>query len=233
MEIKILELIAGAKKAIGLTVIIDVFRAFSTACYAFRNGAEKIFPIGDIELAYQLKKEHPDFILMGERGGIMQPGFDYGNSPSRIEHVNFSGVTIVQTTSAGTQGFANARNADEMITGSFVNANAIINYIKRKNPPIVSLVSMGTAGKTPNDEDRLLAEYLKGTLEGNSVDFNKIKEHLKNYDSARKFFDPNIEWAPVEDFELCMNLNAVDFVLRAQKCDGNLICLKKVFVEQD
>ena len=33
MEIRILELIEGAKKAEGLTVIIDVFRAFSLECY--------------------------------------------------------------------------------------------------------------------------------------------------------------------------------------------------------
>ena len=161
----------------------------------------------------------------------MQPGFDYGNSPSRIEHIDFSGATIVQTTSAGTQGFANARNADEMISGSFVNADAIVKYIREKNPPVVSLVSMGTAGKTPNDEDRLLAEYLKNKLRGHSVDFIKMKEHLKTYESARKFFDPNIDWAPEHDFELCMKLNAVDFILRAEKCDGNLICLKKVHPE--
>lgn len=232
MEIKMLELIEGAKQATGLTVIIDVFRAFSTACYVFRNGAEKIFPIGDIELAYQLKKEHPDYILMGERGGIMQPGFDYGNSPTRIEHVDFSGLTIVQTTSAGTQGFANAHKADEMISGSFVNAGAIVKYIKRKKPAVVSLVSMGSAGTVPNDEDRLLAEYLKSQLSGNSVDFTKIKDHLRNYDSARKFFDPTIEWAPEKDFELCMNLNAVDFILRAEKFDDNLICLKKVATDR-
>ncbi len=49
MEIKILHLINGAKQAKGLAVIIDVFRAFSTACYVFGNGAKKIIPIGDIE----------------------------------------------------------------------------------------------------------------------------------------------------------------------------------------
>jgi 2-phosphosulfolactate phosphatase len=34
MEIEILEFAEGARKARGLTVIIDVFRAFSVACYA-------------------------------------------------------------------------------------------------------------------------------------------------------------------------------------------------------
>ena len=100
MKIEILHLVEGARKAQGLAVVIDVFRAFSTACYAVRNGAEQIIPVGDLKLAYQLKKENPSFVLMGERGGKIQPGFDYGNSPAQIEKVSFSGKTIVQTTSA-------------------------------------------------------------------------------------------------------------------------------------
>ena len=49
MQIEILHLIEGAKQAHGLVVIIDVFRAFSTACYAVRNGAAEIIPVGDGE----------------------------------------------------------------------------------------------------------------------------------------------------------------------------------------
>ena len=94
MDIDILHLIEGAKQARGLAVIIDVFRAFTTACYAVRNGAVGIIPVGDADLAYQLKKENPDYILMGERQGKKLPGFDYGNSPTEIETVEFSGKRI-------------------------------------------------------------------------------------------------------------------------------------------
>ena len=41
--------------------------------------------------------------------------------------------TIIHTTSAGTQGIANAINAEEILTGSLVNAKAIAEYIKRNN----------------------------------------------------------------------------------------------------
>ena len=58
MQIEILHLIEGAKQARGLAVIIDVFRAFSTTCYAVRNGAAKIIPVGDVDLAYRLKEDH-------------------------------------------------------------------------------------------------------------------------------------------------------------------------------
>ena len=85
MNIKILQLIEGARKAEGLTVIIDVFRAFSVACYVFNNGAEKIIPVGSLETAYALKEENGEFILMGERKGKILPGFDYGNSPAHVQ----------------------------------------------------------------------------------------------------------------------------------------------------
>ena len=93
MHIDILDLIEGAKQARGLTVIIDVFRAFSTACYVVRNGARQIIPVGDVDLAYKLREENPDYILMGERKGKMLAGFDYGNSPADIQNVDFSGKT--------------------------------------------------------------------------------------------------------------------------------------------
>ena len=145
MNVNILQLLDGARQAVGLTVIIDVFRAFSTACYVFGNGAERIIPVGGLELAYRLKREHPDYLLIGERGGERPPGFEYGNSPSEVEQVDFTGHQVIQTTSAGTQGIANATQADEMITGSFCNAGAIARYIRRRQPDEVSLVCMGAA----------------------------------------------------------------------------------------
>ena len=61
---------------------------------------------------------------MGERKGKKLPGFDYGNSPTEIQTIDFSGRIVIQITSAGTQGFANAKDADEVISGSLVNAEA-------------------------------------------------------------------------------------------------------------
>lgn len=132
MKIQILQQLEGAKQAKGLAVIIDVFRAFTTECFFIANGAKEIFAVGDEKIAYALKKEHPDYILAGERKEVMLPGFDYGNSPAKIEKIDFTNKTIVHTTSAGTQGIANASYAEEIITGSFVNASAIAQYINQK-----------------------------------------------------------------------------------------------------
>src|SRR5690606_39001324 len=135
----------------GLTVIIDVFRAFSTACYAFAAGAARIIPVAMMDEAFSLKAQHAEYILMGGRNEIKPPGFDYGNSPSQLPEEGLHGKIIVHTTSSGTQGIAAANNASEIITGSFVNAGAIINYILSRKPKDVSLVCMGYACEYPTD----------------------------------------------------------------------------------
>ena len=229
MHIDILDLIEGAKQARGLTVIIDVFRAFSTACYVVRNGAEEIIPVGDVELAYNLKEKNPDYVLMGERQGKMLPGFDFGNSPTDIQAVDFSGKTVIQTTSAGTQGFANAKDADELITGSFVNAEAVAAYIKKKSPGKVSLVCMGTWAVKPNDEDTLCAEYIAGRLNNRKLDKKEIYRRLKESKTARIFFDPAVTWAPETDFDLCLDIGLCDFVLKAERMTDDLLVLKPTY----
>lgn len=217
MNIKILHLLEGAGEARGLTVIIDVFRAFSTACYAFDSGAEKILPVALIDEAFRLKEQNAGYLLMGERNEIKPEGFDYGNSPSQLPTKGLEGKTIVHTTSSGTQGIAAATKASEIITGSFVNAGAIIKYIRSKNPVQVSLVCMGYACEYPTDEDTLCAEYIRSKLLELPSGFNEMVEIIRNGSGAR-FFDPSKQdWAPREDFELCLNLNRFNFVLKVEQ----------------
>ena len=237
MEIQILQLLDGAREARGLTVIIDVFRAFSTACYACYSGAEKIIPVGSIELAYRLKEQNPGFILLGERNEQKPEGFDFGNSPSQLVAEKIAGKTLVHTTSSGTQGIANARNSDEIITGSFVNAGAIVRYIRQQNPAVVSLVCMGYACEYPTDEDTLCAEWIKNELETppnlpskgeeESKRFGEMVEIIRAGSGARFFDAEKQSWSPQADFGLCLNLNRFDFVLKMEK-ENELNYLRKI-----
>lgn len=227
MKIEILQLLEGAKAAKGLTVIIDVFRAFSTACYATNKGIEKIYPVGDIQLAYNIKKDHPEYILVGERNEQKPEGFDFGNSPKLLLQTEITATTMVHTTSSGTQGIANATQANEIITGSFVNAGAIIKYIKQKQPKNVSLVCMGYACEYPTTEDTLCAEYIKNELEGKQNDLEKMVATIKKTDGARFFDLSKQSWSPQEDFYLCLDLNRFDFVLKVEQ-EGDLNYLRKI-----
>jgi 2-phosphosulfolactate phosphatase len=216
MKINILHLTDGAREARGLAVIIDVFRAFTTACFIYGNNADRIIPVGDLDLAYSLQKSNPGSVLIGERQGKILPGFDYGNSPTQVRDVDFRGKTVILTTSAGTQGIVNAAGAEEVITGSFVNAGAIITYIRNRRPSELSLVCMGFEALRPTEEDTLLAEYIKAEVEGRSVDLQAGRDLIRRT-SGRRFFDPaNHESEPSSDFDLCLELDRFDFVLRVE-----------------
>ena len=222
MQIQILHLLEGAREAKGLTVVIDVFRAFSVACYISNNGAERIIPVADIAEAYRLKREIPYSILIGERNERVPEGFDFGNCPTHLLHVDFTGKTVIHTTSAGTQGLVNARQAKERITGSFVNAQAIVRYIKSKQPDSVSLVCMGYSMKHPTEEDTLCAEYIRSCLENAPLDFNEIKETIGKTSAKRLFLPENQSFSPSTDFDLCTDLGRFNFVLKVEEANNRL-----------
>ena len=226
MKISILQQVSGARKARGLTVIIDVFRAFTVEAWLSENGARRIMPVGDIQTAFDYREGHPGTLLCGERGGRMVEGFDLGNSPARASQMDLTGKTVVHTTSAGTQGIANARFAQEILGGALVNAKAIAEYIRMKDPAEVSLVCMGLNGTQPTDEDTLCARYMMSLLENQPLrDMEKQMENLKRTSGA-KFFDPaQQDVFPEADFHLCVELDRFDFVLRYDPETG---CMQRV-----
>ena len=227
MTIQILQLLDGAKAATGTTVIIDVFRAFSVEACLFAKGAERIHPIGSSDQAYRLKEQHPDWLLAGERGGKILPGFDTGNSPSQLEGLDAVGKTVVHTTSAGTQGIANAVNATEILGASLLNAKATAEYIRRSGAQDVSLVCMGLAALEPTEEDTLCAEYIKSLLEGTSIDMPARIAALK-FTSGAKFFDPaQAEVFPEADFHICTQVDKFDFALRLRRSADGLDYMEK------
>ncbi len=224
MKINILHLIEGAKQAEGLTVIIDVFRAFSLECYLYDMGVNEIRPIGSVEDAFALREEMPDSVLIGERYGKKCEGFDFGNSPSTVLPEAVKGKIILHTTSAGTQGIVNATRATEIITGSLVNAKAVAAYIKKKQPETVSLVCMGNAGVRPAAEDELCAAYIKSLVEGKAFpDFEQRVADLQMH-GGEHFFDENRqEIYPEEDFWMCVKYDKFPFVIRIEKDECGFI----------
>ena len=122
MKINILQLEEGAEKAEGVTVIIDVFRAFSLEAILLANGASEIVCCYQQEQARKLHDMHADWVLIGERDGEKLPGFDYGNSPSAVRQLSFAGKTVIHTTTNGTRGLAAAVKADILLAASLLNA---------------------------------------------------------------------------------------------------------------
>ncbi|MGM0498836.1 MAG: 2-phosphosulfolactate phosphatase [Bacillota bacterium] len=228
MKIKNLKFLKGAKKAKGLTVIVDVFRAYTTAAYLFDRQADKIFIVSKIETAKKLKNELDSPVLIGERKGIKLADFDYNNSPYFISQHDFSGKEIVLSTSAGTKGIIKAAGADEIITGSFVNIAAAAKYIKNKKADIISIVAMGNNGITEADEDNLYVQELNKLLENKEIlSQDEIKNRLRTPAGDRFFVESTQTEMPKEDFEYCLKINKFNFVIKAVKIAEDIYQLKK------
>ncbi len=209
MDVKSYSCLDGAKKATGVAVVIDVFRASNTIIACLNKGAEYILPVGDLNDAYKLKEERPDHLLFGERDGLPPKGFDYGNSPAETLKLDLLGKKIILTTSAGSQGIVNAVNAEEILIGSFGNASAIVNYIKKVNPKNVSLLAMGNNAREIATEDEECASYIKSLLENKTKqDMKKIRSRMLASDGANRLRRLNQE----DDLKICLEVDTYNIV---------------------
>ena len=223
MDITVSSLIEGARSASGITVIIDVFRCFTTEAIAFEKGAKKIILVAEIEEAFDLKADGVGDILMGEVGGKKPEGFDYGNSPFELLGADLKGKTIIQSTRAGTVGVTNASGADLIYGGSLAVASATVRALKAHNPSKVTLVAMGSEGIIRADEDEQCALYLRNLLQGRVPDIEAVKSLIMAGEESQKYDDPETPQWPMEDREMALNIDSHDFALRISIEDGFFI----------
>jgi len=120
-----------------ITVIIDVFRATSTIAAALDNGAKCVVPVSSVEECIHIGKQTPDSITAGERDGKIAPGLEYGNSPAEYPRAFVEGKTLVLTTTNGTRLLHMVQDADTIITGSFLNLDAVCNFLISQKKPVL------------------------------------------------------------------------------------------------
>jgi len=226
MEIRLGSLVRDAREAVGAVVIIDVFRAFTTAAIAFDRGATEIVLVAEIDEALELHRRGAGDLLMGEVGGARPDGFDFGNSPHEISQANVAGKTLVQSTRAGTVGVAAASKADTIFLGSFVVAQATIDAVSQEDPEIVSIIAMGDQGVVRSDEDEHCGIYLRNVLEGRQPGFNAVKELIMAGGATQKFFDKNQPQFHPEDVTLALEADRYDFAMKISREDGLLVARK-------
>lgn len=223
-------LLAGAKAARGIAVIIDVFRAFSCSPLMFSLGLEKSILVAQPREARALKQRHPDYILVGEVGGLPIEGFDLGNSPSEILNQKpfyFRGKTAVQRTSSGVQGaLAALEVADEVVVASYNIARATARYILSRQPEQVSLVAMGWDLKERAPEDDWCARYIAHLLGAEDYDHDQAMREIIFSQNARRFLSANEPKFPPEDPVLCLQRDVYDYCLGVTREDNAVIIQK-------
>jgi len=223
MEIRIESLLEGAKRARGTVVIVDVFRAFTTAAVAFSRGASKIIMVAEPPEALALKARGLGDLCVGEVNGIRPEEFDFGNSPFEMADANLEGKVIIQSTRAGTTGVAAATQASAVYAASFVVAKATARAILRDQPPLVTIVAMGWNARMRTDEDELCALYLRNLLEGREPNSDAVRQLVQASGQVGKFYDPAQPHFHPEDCEMSLDVNRFDFAIRVAREDNLLV----------
>lgn len=152
-----------------VVVIIDVFRATSTIATALDNGATKIIPIDSVEKCINYKTIIPECITAGERDGKVAPGLEHGNSPFEYDPAFIKDKTLVLTTTNGTKLLHMVAEADTIITGAFLNIDAVCQFLIQKGKKV--LLACAAWKDRVNMEDSLFA----GAVVNQVKDYFEIK----------------------------------------------------------
>ncbi|MCC6243587.1 MAG: 2-phosphosulfolactate phosphatase [Gemmatimonadaceae bacterium] len=144
---------APADVADHLVVVIDVFRAATTAAVALAHGARAVLPCETVEAAaLQAKSMDRESVrLGGERHMQRIDGFDFGNSPLEYTEAMVRDRTIVFTTTNGTRALAASQRALACYFTGFVNVQATVDalaeHVASAGARYATIVCSGTDGQ--------------------------------------------------------------------------------------
>jgi 2-phosphosulfolactate phosphatase len=204
-----------------IVVVIDVLRATSAICAAFDNGIASIIPVPTVEEALEYKKK--GYLAGAERKGKIVEGFDFGNSPFSYMKEEFRGKEVVLTTTNGTKSLNVAKDADQVVVGSFLNLGALCEWLEKQDKNVLCLCSgwqdkfnledticagaisdhlINTGMFTSIEDSSIAAKYLYLSAKDNYLGFLKSSSH------RRRMKNLNLN----EDIRYCLTPNQVNVI---------------------
>ncbi len=201
-------------------VVIDVLRACSTINTALSNGARAVMPVLDMAQAGKIASNlDPDvFRLGGERNAEKIDGYHLGNSPLEYTEEVVEGRDIILNTSNGTKAIEQAKTAEHLVAGSFLNVSRVADFLKSTGID-VTIVCSGHENRV-SLEDTLCAGAILDRLwdgeEPNHVsdaahtayslylyNKNRLEDTLRNANHARRL----VENGHARDVDYCFQLD--------------------------
>ncbi|HOZ51554.1 MAG TPA: 2-phosphosulfolactate phosphatase [Chitinophagaceae bacterium] len=213
-----------------IVVIIDVFRATSTIAAALHQGAKEILPVDDVDRCIELGTQIENSITAGERDGKVAPGLQHGNSPLEYPRTFIENKTLVLTTTNGTRLLHMCSEANEIITGSFLNLGAVCDYLIAQKKPV--LLACASWKDRYNLEDSLFAGAVYDTI-GDHFEMNcdstraathlyrQAKNNLYEFIQDSSHFLRLSKFGLQYDMEYCCKINQHNVLVKL--VDGKLI----------
>lgn len=206
-------------------VMIDVLRASSTMTTALHNGAKGIIAVEDMGDASKFSNnlDSESFLMSGEKNGIRIDGYDLGNSP--LEHTRdvVNGKTIILNTTNGTKAIRRCSLADQIIVGSFLNLNAIVEYLQTLDEEVL-LVCAGWRGRLSLEDilcaGNIIYELYEGDLSDEARDgakvafglYEKFGDDIENGIKSSNYAVRLKDIVSEEDLEYCCQRSITDIL---------------------
>lgn len=217
-EITRRSLLAGTHGISGPTIVIDTFRAFTTAAFLFGRDIERIVLAETLEEARHRSLSIPESILCGEEEGLRPDDFDLGNSPIEAERYDEpGGRVVVMRTSAGTRSVVSAlrSGADPVYAASLVNAGATARVVRSRAEVVI--VASGLGGIAIADEDEETAGLIAARILEQPDDPGRL-DRIRTGAGARRL--RTTPWIDPEDLNRCLEIDRFDFTMRARLENG-------------
>lgn len=213
MEVRHLAGIEGARSAKGVAIIIDTFRAFSTAAYAQAAGVGPHYLTDTFDRARDLAAQHRGAVLCGESGGVKPDDFEIGNSPAEVLANDLEGRVFIQRTSAGTRCVLAALESPSVVhPASLVVASSTAARVA--GAELVSIVACGRDGTMPVIEDDATGRLIEDLIHGMGNQ-QEVAEIIAASDSAQRLRDA--DWAHPDDVALCTRVDHFTFTMVATR----------------
>lgn len=107
-----------------ICIVIDVLRATTVIATLFEQGCPRIYAASSHDTARGAARAG-GFVLCGETGGVKEPDFDYGNSPTEFSTLDFTNRPVVISTTNGTRAIAHVASARGVLLGAAINRMAV------------------------------------------------------------------------------------------------------------
>ena len=210
--------VEGARHAEGITVVIDVLRAFTVSAYALARGARECLLVDTIEEARALAAGVAGSFISAEVDTLPVPGIAISNSPTQITQAECRGRTLVQRTSAGTPVINAAQPRHPIYAASLVVARATAEACLSRAPEAVTLVASADF-----PEDHACALYIAAVLERKDPPpMAELLEALYGSDRYRRLSAGDWPGFPRTDLELALRPDRFDFAMPAAREPGHV-----------
>jgi 2-phosphosulfolactate phosphatase len=200
--------IAGAPRAHGIVVVIDVLRSFTVSAYALGGGARECLLVPTIAQARALHAKLPDSLLSAEEDALPVAGIPISNSPTQVRAAGLKDRVLVQRSSAGTTVMSACESADELYAASLVVARATVQACMSRHPEAVTLIA-----SADHPEDHACAHYLEGLMRGEPPDLDRLLEPLRASERYSRVMRGEWPGFPPSDLELSLVTDRFDFAM--------------------